>query len=77
MTTKLEGGKETRGSGWVGRWQDGALGWFIPSHVFGYKNLHEPANDNENLKGERVYLCDIIIRQRFDKKGRPIVRIKK
>lgn len=60
------------GYGWVGRWDDGTLGWFLPNHLTGYRN--DGPNDNEHLKGETVFKCRITIEQVLSTNGREITK---
>jgi hypothetical protein len=68
---------KTIGQGWVGRWRDGTLGWFLPNHCSGYKNGADRWNDDPIIKDEKVYLCSITIKQKFKKNGSPITRVVK
>lgn len=76
------GRTKTVGFGWVGRWwgnadsreegeATGTLGWAMPPFL-------DDGAANINLEdwagGTKVYLCQITVKQVFDKRGRPIVR---
>jgi len=65
---------KTIGKGWVGRWRDNTLGWFLPTHCSGWSNWSNPPNESHILKGEKVYLCKITVEQIFKKNGRAITR---
>lgn len=69
---------KTVGFGYVGRFNSGDLGWFLPNHLVGSIN-NEPINDGvtayfSNEDGESFVLCRITVEQVFDSMGRPITR---
>ena len=68
---------KTVGYGWVSKWKEGTLGWFLPAHLCGYNGSNEIFNGHECQKGEMAYLCRIEVKQVFDSKGREIVRVVK
>lgn len=68
---------EVVGKGYVGRWKDGTLGWFMPKCLTGFKRDREKPAAHDYNRGEKSYLCEISVKQVFDKRGRPIVRIVK
>lgn len=52
----------TVGYGYVGRWHDGTLGWFLPTHLLGYNiRLPEPPDSQGFAKGELFELCKITV----------------
>jgi hypothetical protein len=66
---------KTVGFGYVNRWNDGSLGWFLPLHLAGDgRRFSESPNPNANAKHEPAFLCKITVTQVFDKRGRPIIR---
>jgi hypothetical protein len=66
---------ETVGFGFVHRWCDGSLGWFLPQHLSGHgRSFIDRPNSNENAKHEPAFLCKITVTQVFNKRGRPIIR---
>ena len=73
---KIDQPKATRGFGYVGAWDDGCIGWFLPSHIgkWNSRQRPEPPNDHHCLAGGRTFLCEITIRPVKDKLGRPITR---
>lgn len=75
---KRKPGKRTttraRGYGYVARWLDGTLGWWLPDHLSGWRRSADHPSSNEFNEGEPAFLCEITIKQVFDKRGRPIVR---
>lgn len=62
---------KTVGYGWVGRWRDDTLGWFLPSHLG--CGVNEPQTTDWN-NGEKAVLCKINVEQVFGSDGREIVR---
>ena len=68
--TKL-GKKQSVSFGWVGRWSDGTLGWFLPHH------LAYPPNGPEVPAGETAVLCRITVELVRDSMGREIRKIVK
>jgi hypothetical protein len=77
MSKKISTPKITKGNGYVATWQSGALGWWMPDNIHplstGAPNQH--AIEKNYLSGERLFLCEIIIKPLKDKKGRPITKI--
>jgi hypothetical protein len=85
-TTKFT---KTIGKAWVGRWNNGVLGWGMSHHI--HPNMtgsileqkeHPWFWDWHDGKGEKsdwnkVWLCKVTVEQVFDHRGRPIVRYKK
>ena len=63
---------KSTGYGYVGKWRDGTLGWFMPKHLDGYGNM-KPNPEDWNI-GETGYLCKITIKLMKDKLGRNITR---
>lgn len=79
---KIEIPKPVKGYGYAGQWHDGKIGWFMPRHVSGkydrvYPNDGVSKDSIEYLKGERIFLCEIIVKPLKDKIGRPITKIVK
>lgn len=68
--------RKTVGYGYVGRWNDDALGWCLPAHVTSYdiERPSETFNRNANIDEDRAVLCRITVEQIFDSKQRPITR---
>lgn len=65
------------GYGFVGKWEDGQLGWFLPNHLTATgRRLPDIAAAHPNWSniGERSYLCKITVELVRDKLGRPIIR---
>jgi hypothetical protein len=66
---------KTVGFGYVNRWRDGSLGWYLPQHLCGLsRRFAERPNPNERVKHEPAFLCKITVIQVFNKRGRPIIR---
>ena len=71
------------GFGYVGRWIDGQLGWFLPKHMTpivrseaaARRGVRGHAINNQYTKGQRLVLCRITIEPVLDSKGREIVYI--
>lgn len=65
------------GYGYVGRWGDGTLGWFLPMHLSSYGEKY-PAipsgNKYEFCHGELAEKCKITIEPLKNKNGKPIRR---
>jgi len=50
--------------GYVGRWSDGTLGWFLPRHLSQYDTLSKPSSPDktfDSMVGELAELCKITI----------------
>jgi hypothetical protein len=78
MTKKVQLPKTNKGKGYVGTWRHGKIGWWMPEFVSGPPYIEKPnaeAVSKGFLKGERVFLCEIIVKPLKDKKGRPITKI--
>lgn len=75
-TKKIEVPKKVRGRGYSGVWNDGTLGWYAPKHVSPGKHTTDPIN-NDNTKGHRFFLCEVVLVPIKDSLGRPITRIVK
>ena len=66
--------KKVEGTGWVGFWLDGTLGWNLPAYLCGYSNNEFPM-DREYLKDDdELILCKITVTPVKDTLGRKIVR---
>lgn len=78
------------GKSWVGRWNDGSLGWGIgptisnwgtsmlsPDECPWFYDTRFKPWDNSKAKRDKVFLCRVTVEQIFDKNGRPITRNKK
>jgi len=74
---KVKNTKRTIGLGFVGCWNDGTLGWCMPTHLSGLKGQCDHPEVNRWNVGERTYLCRITVEQVFNKRGRPTVRVLK
>lgn len=71
------GETKTISYGYVGRWNDGTLGWFLPDHASGnVRFVNQPSERGlrNSSKDDRFVLCRITIEQVFAKSGRPITR---
>ncbi len=77
MSDKINLPKATKGKGYVGTWRTDELGWWMPEHVHpgSTGSPNEQAMQKGFFKGERIFLCEIIIKPLKDKKGRPITKI--
>lgn len=71
------------GRTWSGRWNDGTLGWGIGPFVdpYGTSIVRSEGGDwfwkgDKGTDRDKVFLCEVVIKQIFDKNGRPIVRHK-
>lgn len=55
--------KKVTGYGYVGFWDDGRLGWFLPRHLSGYVDQREPIQTwpEWSNEGEPVQLCRITL----------------
>lgn len=77
MSKKVKLPKANKGKGYVCTWKSGELGWWMPDHIHPL-STGEPnqlAIEKNCLKGERLFLCEIIVKPLKDKKGRPITKI--
>lgn len=82
MSKKIKKPKPNKAYGFLGLWINDKAGWMGLSHIGGSREDPDYPYDkdeerNEIMKGERLYLCEIIVKPVFDKKGRPITRIVK
>jgi len=71
------GERRTVTYGYVGRWNDGTLGWFLPSHATGVNGDNDAPSEyalEMSTPGDRFVLCRIQIDQVFDARGREITR---
>jgi hypothetical protein len=77
VSNKIKIPTKTKGKGYVGTWKTDELGWWMPQHVHPASTgePNEVAVEKGYFKGERVFLCEIIIKPLKDKKGRPITKI--
>lgn len=75
MRRKCERRKDkTVGYGYVGEWNDGAIGWCLPTHLTACPGINErPKLEPWNV-GEPTYLCKVTIERVKDSRGRDIVR---
>lgn len=61
------------GYGYVGRWLDGDIGWWLPS--FGGHPRRSPGESSMPAEcDEPVFLCRVTIEVVRDSRGRPITR---
>lgn len=71
----------TKGYGYVGVWKYGkepTLGWCVAPYVSGKSDKKYPSiANNPHAKGERFFLCEILIKPLKDKMGRPLTKIVK
>lgn len=73
--------KATKGYGYCGVWNSPSnhIGWMCSPHVGGASDKKYPSHLSPTrypeIKGERLYLCEIIIKPLRDKRGRPITKI--
>ncbi|MEE9598361.1 MAG: hypothetical protein V3V96_16435 [Acidiferrobacterales bacterium] len=59
--------------GWIGVWYDGTLGWWCPTFLNdGCSN--NPHTPNTLRADDRLYFCEITVKPKRDKAGRPIIR---
>ena len=66
---------EAVGFGWVGRWNDGSIGWVLPDHLACHSGETEaPFRRCCVSPDTRLVRCRITIEVLKDKKGRPITR---
>jgi hypothetical protein len=68
---------KTVGYGYVGRWDDGTLGWCTPAHVQGTPGYNEPVSElgkQNAAPDQRFYLCRITVEMVTDSRGRKITR---
>jgi hypothetical protein len=79
MTVRKKNMSRTIGYGYVGRWNDGTLGWCLPARVspcmpsMRLSERAEPHPDWSNI-GEPSYLCKITIQLVKNKRGKPTMR---
>ena len=52
---------KTVGYGYVGRWSDSALGWFLPECLSGGKHIDLPPDNTAIDDDDRFVLCKITI----------------
>jgi hypothetical protein len=73
--------KRTVGYGYVGKWRDETLGFFLPDQLAGHARhigIEPVPHDRSWVYPEDVgYLCKITVEQVFAKNGRPITRRKR
>lgn len=76
MSTHKKSTTTTRGFGFVGRWNDGRLGWSMPHVLSGNPRRFPDSPEAERSWARHAphYLCEITVRLIKDKRGRPIVR---
>jgi len=70
------GTEKTVSYGWVGRWRDGTLGWFMPQFACAC-GTDAPSREKLQKYAEpdtRFTLCKITVEQVRDKNGKPINR---
>lgn len=83
---------KTVGRAWIGRWHAnsreniGRLGWGVPTFIHQGRDAHMLSRDDAhawwwegNTKGgwdDQMFLCEVTIKQVFDKNGRPIIKYK-
>ncbi|MHA1573257.1 MAG: hypothetical protein ACTSX8_04625 [Alphaproteobacteria bacterium] len=66
---------KTVGFGWVGRWDDGTIGWILPAVLTGHVgNINTPPHNSYAGPDVRLVKCRITIEVIKDKRGRPITR---
>lgn len=79
MSKKIKVPKQMKAYGFTGVWQNGQIGWMGLSHIGGSRDYPDnPSMDGERkeiLKGERLFMCEVIVKPLLDKKGRPITKI--
>jgi hypothetical protein len=81
MTKRIEVPKSVTSYAYVGLWDDGQIGWCLPSHANKYDTVHSPAPATDRWEehaenGDRAYICRITVEQILDSLGRPITRVK-
>lgn len=77
MSKKVKIPKAIKGFGYSGVWQNGEIGWNVTQYIDSRRRYVSPPDSTNFIKGERAFLCEIIIRPVKDKKGRPITKIMK
>lgn len=81
MSKKIKVPKPIKGYGFTGVWLSGEVGWMGLSHIGGSRKYPDnPSLDGERksiMKGERLFMCEVILKPVLDKKGRPITKIVK
>ena len=81
MSKKLKIPKGTTGYGYVGVWDDGEIGWFMPDFIDNQNGRRYPSEPNDQIglydKEHRTFLCEITVTPVTDKCGRPVTRIVK
>lgn len=68
------GTERSVGYGYVGRWSDGTLGWFLPDHLTGDKWTNDPPSTHECAHNATFVLCRVTVEQVFDSRKRAITR---
>lgn len=79
MSNKLTPPKANIGKAYVASWEDenNTVGWAMPQHLSGGPDIDMPPLTADIHPGERLFLCEIIVKPVLDKKGRPITKIVK
>lgn len=63
------------GYGYVGRWADGSIGWFLPTHIAGSQTPESPSHAaEEHASGELFELCKITVEVVHGKRRRRVKR---
>ncbi len=82
MSKKLKVPKPNKGYGYVGVYNDGYSGRFMPRHISGKLDRKSPGDGITEetidfMHGERLFLCEITVKPILDKKRRPITKVVK
>ena len=85
MTRRIKVPKANSGFGYVLPWEDGCVGWYLPTHLSGLPRSYGVDDISDTTKkfvgarrnGERSFLCKITVTPILDACGRPITRIVK
>lgn len=72
---KMKIPQEVKGYGYVTLFNNGSLGRFLPPHLGDQKT--PLISEHAYAKGERFFLCEIVIRPVLKKNGKPVTKIMK
>lgn len=66
---------KTISKGWIGRWNDGSIGWCSPEHLSGHTRwADKPAERYYVSNKDWFYMCKITVEVLKNKKGNYIKR---
>lgn len=81
MTEKIKVPEPVTGYGYVGQFSDDLLGWAMPDTVDSRATRNGifvgDMFERYGAKGDKAFLCEILISPVFDKAGRPITVVHK